>query len=881
MIDQLLATKLQPPILRKEVVSRPRLAERLNAGLWQPAGFVRKLTLVSAPAGFGKTTLVAQWLAALSSSPLPWGEGPGVRATWLSLDESDNDPIRFLLYLIAVLRRLQPDFGGVTAGILQLPQPPPASVILTSLVNELAGLPTPSILALDDYHAIHTPAIHQQLAFILDNQPANLHLVILTREDPLLPVSRLRARGQLLEIRQEDLRFTKSETSDFLQRNVSMALEKGDIDALESHTEGWAAGLQLAALSLYGRVDVKDIIHDLTTSDRYILDYLFDEVFTHQTSNVQDFLVQTSVLKRLSGPLCDAVINDSGSAEMLRSLEQANLFIVPLDPARAWVRYHHLFAELLRHRLRLSSFSEASLNQRASRWFEAQGVFQEAIEHASAARDWGSAAHLIGAASERLLKRGEVVTLLNWFALIPAEVTRSSPELCLSYAWAAMLTSHFELALPLLEHLEKLAEPGSQLLGQVAAAQAYLARSQHDTHRTIEKSRQALALLPGEDIVGRGNLAMNLGLVYWHEGCIAEAEPALAQACELSEKSGNAFALLTARIFLARIDAVRGKIHQAAEKFEILLQAAKNIPILCLAHYDLATIHLEWNDLPKATLHLEHGLALSRHSGNLEFQQSGCLLQAILAHAQGDRAGAVAALNEAHAQAIDFPPAVRSRTAAFGVQLALAYNDPHLLSEWSVQVDANVDAHSFYRFIGLTRPRLLLAQGDHTQAAQALLTLFETASKAGWGYGCLAIRILQSLAADSSDEAVQFLAGALSMGEPEGFLRSFVDAGRLLIPILHEAARRGISPSFVGQILAALGAGQNKPALQAILIEPLSARELEVLRLICAGLSNREIASRLYISPGTAKTHIHNLCGKLGTRNRTEAAMQAKKLGLV
>ncbi len=855
---------------RRDVVHRRRLVELLNDGLWQEDGFVRKLTLVSAPAGYGKTTLVSEWL-----------HGSPYAAAWLSLDSSDNDPARFLAYLIAAVRQLHTEFAAATLAILQLPQPPPASVILTSLVNELSGLAVRFILALDDYHVIHTAEIHQQLAFILDNQPKNVHLVIMTREDPLLPIARLRARGQLLEIRQDALRFTEDEAAEFLHRGAGLSLSTDDMAALERHTEGWAAGLQLTALSLRGRSDLPAFIRDFTRSDRYILDYLAEEVFGRQPAEVQDFLLQTSILERLSGPLCDAVTGHTGSAEMLRNLEQANLFVTPLDPLPTWYRYHHLFAELLHYRLRLSAFSEVDLHQRAARWHEAHGLLDEAIEQSLAAYDWGSAARLIGAVSEGMFKRGEVVTLLNWCGGLPQEVVYTSPELCLAHAWAALLASRFDVAAPILERAEALAKPGSQFLGRVSSGQAFLARAQRDRARAIEKSEQALLLLPEDDLVQRGNIAMNLGLSYWHEGRLAEAEPVLVQACDLCGRAENTFALLTSQIFLARIAAAQGRLRHAATMFEQLIQAAGQAPILCLAHYDLATIYLEWNDLPKAMGHFAHGFALGQRSGNAEFQQSGHLLKAILAWAQGDEPGSLAALSEADLLARDFPVTVRSRTAAFGVQVALARNDPQLIAHWAAQVNAEVDAHSFYRFVGLTRARLLIAQGEKAQAAEELRRLFETASAAGWGYAMVTVRILQSSAAQTEGEAVQFLSDALSRGQPEGFIRSFVDAGRAIIPLLHEAARRGISPEYVGQILAAVGAGRSKETSEdASLVEPLSEREVEVLRLAAAGLSNREIARKLVISPGTAKTHIHNVCAKLGVRNRTEAAMRAKELGL-
>ncbi len=893
MTDPLLTTKLQLPILRKDAIPRGRLIERLSTDLWQENGFVRKLTLVSAPAGFGKTTLVSEWLSALTfapsqSNPLgppslgdKLGEAPngGVRAAWLSLDDSDNDPVRFLTYIIAALRQIQPEFGRQTQAIMQLPQPPPPPVVLTSLVNELSILPAPVILALDDYHAIHTPPIHQQLVFILDHQPPNLHLVILTREDPLLPVARLRARGQLLEIRQQDLRFTNAETAEFLKQGTGLSLTSDDISALERHTEGWAAGLQLAVLSLRGCDNSSAFIRDFTASDRYVLDYLMEEVFERQPIEVQDFLLRTSILKRLSGPLCDAVVEYNTSAGMLHSLEQSNLFIVPLDPAHNWYRYHHLFAELLQHRLRLSGIAESGLHQRASRWYETQELLPEAIEHALLAQDWGNAARLIGVVNEGMFKRGEYVTLLGWCDRLPREIIHASPNLCLIHAWAALMISQLEAAAPLLERAEQMSPPGSALLGQVASAQAFLARSQRNNARAIEKSEQALSLLPETDITTRGMLAMNLGLAYWHVGELAKAEPVLLQAIDLCTRVGNRFALLTAQIFLARVFASRGKLHQALEMDEGFIRAGGQIPILCLAHFDLATIYYEWNNLPKAMQHLEQGATLAERSGNLEFQQAGHLLRAVLLHALDDEAGALAALSEAEMLARDFPPVIRSRAAAFGVHMALARNHPQMLAQWEPQVDADVDAHLFYRFMGLTKARLLLAKGQKAEAAEVLAKTYEMASCSGWGYGALVTQILQGLAAKSPDVGLAYLTEALHTGRREGFIRSFTDAGAGISPMLQEAARRDIEIEYVGQILAALRVDKrNQPQN---LVEPLSEREIEVLRLVTAGLSNREIALKLVISPGTAKTHIHHLCGKLGARNRTEAAMKAKELQLV
>ncbi|MEW6405569.1 MAG: hypothetical protein AB1649_27565, partial [Chloroflexota bacterium] len=846
--ESILKTKLDIPILRSGLVQRPRLIEILNAGM------DGRLILVSAQAGSGKTTLVAEWLSNQDKGRRPKDEkiSPSSlvlhppRVAWLSLDESDNDPRRFLDYLLAALRHIQAEVGRPAEALLQSPQPPPPEVILTALVNELSAISQLFILVLDDYHLIHTPPIHGQLNFLLDHQPANMRLVIITREDPPIPLPRLRARGQLTEIRQSDLRFSSDECADFLQRVMGLDISSEDVCALERRTEGWIAGLQLAALTMRGHEDVSGFIEAFTGSSRFVLDYLMEEVFERQTPDVKDFLLKTSILERLCAPLCDALLNADvspahdmdndlpttdvrsltvGSRTVLEYLEHSNLFIVPLEQSRTWYRYHRLFQELLRHRLRLSGLNVTRLHTRASQWHEGQGFLQEAVEHSLMAQDWARSARLIGIVSEGMLQHGESVTLLNWYGRLPQEVVYSNRQLCMVFVWAALMASRFDVAAPLLEYGERSAEPNSHFLGEVASAQAFLARATRDNARTIEKSEQALALLPDTDIEIRGVIAMNLGLAYWHEGQLAEAESVLLQACDLCAKTGNHYALLTAQLFLVKVAASRGQIHQAAEMAAELIRAGGQAPILLLAHGDLAEIHQEWNDLQKAGEHSKQVFALSQRSGNIEFIQASYLRRAVIAHTLGDDAGAISALAEADNLARDFPAVIRSRGAAFGVQVALARDDPQMLARWEPQVHAEVDAHSFYRFMGLTRPRLLIARGKNEEAARVLRAIYETASKSGWGYGMIVIRILQSLAAKNMDEAMQFISDALRMGESEGFMRSFVDAGKGLIPILHEAAKRGIAREYVNRILAEMGDKVKSTASGAgSMIEPLSER---------------------------------------------------------
>jgi LuxR family maltose regulon positive regulatory protein len=866
----LIVTKLQVPIVRRRLVRRAHLVEVLNTGLY------RKLTLVSAPAGYGKTTLVAEWL-----SQLP----PSVESAWLSLDEGDNDPARFLSYIIAALRQLHDGFGAATGALLQSPEPPPSEVILTTLVNEIAAIPTQFVLTLDDYHTIRTPAIHQQLALLLEHQPPRMHLVLITREDPLLPVARLRARGQLLEIRQDDLRFSSQECADFFQTVMGVPVGEEDVAALERRTEGWIAGLQLAALSMHGQADLKGFVQAFAGSSRYVLDYLIEEVYERQSAEMQDFLVKTAILDRLSGPLCDAVVERSGSQAVLEALEQANMFIVPLDQSREWYRYHRLFADLLRHRLvRLGEPSQAALHLRASLWYEQHGFVAEAIEHALSAADWDRASTLLLRHTGEFLRRGEIGALSGWYRQIPQSLLLSNPQLGLNDCWSLLLTGQFEPAEELLVHLEGQAHDTPDFLGRVASAQAYLARAQGNQRRMVEKSHQALALLPKSALSDRGLVAVNLGLASWHAGRMEEAEGALLEALEAGQATGNQHVVLTALIFQGRVMAVRGHLHQAATTFQRAIQQGGQVPINALAHLDLSALHYEWNSLEESAAHLEQAIELCQRSGNDEFLIACWIMVTSLHLAQGDLGGARQALERAwtRTRAGDIPAATAERVAVAQVLCSLAKDDLPTALSFADRLTERLDSHSFYRFLGLAKARLLLAQ-DMDEAAEAYLArLHETASSSGWGYGLVAVLGLQALCARRPEQALRFLEAALELAQPEGYIRTFVEAGGGLVPLLQEAARHGIATEYVGRILAVMG---EKPRIvvagPSSFIEPLSERELEVLRLVAVGLSNREIAQKLVISTGTAKTHVHNICGKLGVRNRIEAAARAKELELI
>ncbi len=884
MSTPILATKLYIPPPRPKVVLRPRLLERLNEGL--PAG--GKLTLISAPAGFGKTTLVSEWVA-----------GGARPIAWLSLDAGDNDPARFLAYLVAALQTILVGIGAGVLAALESPQPPATDALLTVLLNEIAAMRQEFILVLDDYHLIDAKPVDQALAFLLERQPPQMHLVIATREDPSLPLARLRARGQLTELRAADLRFTPAEAADFLNQVMGLNLSRDDIAALETRTEGWVAGLQLAALSMRGHQDAAGFIKSFTGSHHFVLDYLVEEVLGQQSASVQTFLLRTAILDRMCGPLCDAVLLAPAASgqETLEYLEHANLFIVPLDNERHWYRYHHLFAELLRQRL-LQSDNVAEYHIRASQWYETNDLVLEAFHHAAAANDVERAVRLMESKGMPLHLPGAATAILNWLESLPTTVLNAQPALWWKQASLLLLigqTTDVEEKLQATEAaLAAAALPGAELddrtrnlIGKIAVARASLAEKQHRAETILDQARRALEYLHPNNLSYRSEAVQTMGYAYYLQGDRAAAGRAYAEALALAQASGNLVNTILATTCLGQIQQLENQLHLAAETYQRVLQLIGDYsPANAgVAYFGLARICYEWNDLAAAEQHGEQTLQLARQYNQFtnRFIMCGVFL-ARLKLIRGDVAGAAALLAQAEQSA-------RQHNFMHRMPEVVAIQVLVLLRQGQVAAAAQL-ARQYE--LPLSQARVHLAQGDPAAASAVLEPFRQKMEAKGWADERLKTMVLQGVALylkGEKDQAVQLLAEALALAEGGGFIRLFVDEGPPMARLLAEAAARGIRPDYVSRLLAAFedltkDEGPTTKLASSVvrpssLVEPLSQRELEILKLITQGLSNREIGERLFLALDTIKGHNRRIFEKLQVQSRTEAIARAHELGLL
>ena len=898
MSQSLLRTKLYSPSGRSHRVARLRLMARLDEGVTRP------LILLSAPPGFGKTTLLSEWVAQNKQ-----------RVAWLVLDADDNDPVRFWSYFIAALQQIDAAIGSSSLALLQSPGATALESMLKALVNEIDSLPedwatklVPSeieglragfILVLDDYHVIETPAIHQQLSFLLEHLPPHMHLMISTRADPPLPLARFRARDQLMELHETDLRFTRAEAVQFLNETMSLSLTAEEVAALETRTEGWIAGLQLAALSLRGREDLSGFVQAFTGSHRFVFDYLMDEVFARQTEGVQSFLVQTSILERLNASLCNALTGRADSQTMLEELERNNLFLTALDDERRWYRYHHLFADVLRHRLTEKSPSAlVELHLRASEWFENEGLIMEAVNHALAKHDWERAARLMENASESLRQRGEIATLTNWIQALPESLRHSHPGLCLTYARGLLNVARYAEAEMfvlkaehwLANHAQVNDPKNDSLLGKTLALRAQFANTRNEFTQAIELAQRAEQLLAPDDVSWRSAVLMILALSLRFTSQWRQANETFQEASALSESIGAHWNTLFGLSSLGEgLEAV-GQLRQAAQQFEEVLRLARdwripNAPRTGYAWVGLGRVRYEWNELDAALHDVQTGLARGQLAGVMDVLLRGYHALARIQKARGDPDSALAALAEADAVA-EKMGLTQNKVwiGALRAQVWLAGGETEAALDWASRFAGQME-DVVYPSVPIALAKIWLSQGEPEKALPLLdhaLQSTQTVGRVGNAIHILVVQAIAYHAQGQSEQAFTKLEQALELAEPENYIRVFVDEGVPMARLLRRMLTRSPVAEYVGRLLEALGEPVKiEPPVVSQLINPLSQRELEVLRLIVDGATNQEIAHELVLTVNTVKRHISNIFNKLHIRNRAQAIAQARKLHIL
>jgi LuxR family transcriptional regulator, maltose regulon positive regulatory protein len=913
--DPLLMTKLAVPSTRVSHVPRPRLSERLEEG---PGP---QLILVSAPAGFGKSTLLGTWASELSGSGRP--------IVWYSLDSGDNDPAQFWRYFFTAIDLMQPGSGKTALALLGSPQAPPIEAILTTLLNELVDLSTDAVLVVDDYHLIESQTIHEALTFLIDHLPPRMSLVIATRMDPPLPLARMRVRGEMTELRAADLRFTPEEAATFLNQVMGLKLSAEDTAELEGRTEGWIAGLQMAALAMRDHADIPGFIAAFAGSNRYVLDYLAEEVLARQPEELQTFLLETSILDRMRAPLCNAVTGRADGQTALERLEHANLFVIPLDDERHWYRYHHLFVDVLRQRLRQECPDLVSvLHRRACGWFERQGLVGEAINHALEAQDWERAVRLIESNGVTVVLGRQVQTMLGWIDRVPEELARERPALCTIRALALVLFNRPDAAEASLQEAERYlgenpaTDQAHTILGRAAVIRAAIARSSGDIERCVAMGRRALELLPETESTGRAAARTNAALAYQVSGNVAPAnERALEEVTASFHTSGAQVMLLRSIDFLARLRTLQGRLRAAAATYEESAQVASGRDGLrgtvnSAAYYvGLGDIHREWNDLDSAESYLRRGIDMftGTMSVDAEVVTHGYLALARLQQARGRHADAQATLEKFAelARQRDFFSLLAARGEAALAGLALVQDDLPAAVSWAEASGLGAYDELSYRREEqyLTRARVLIAQeqlnpmNSYLDEALGLLDRLFTASQSAGRMGSvieiLALRALALQARQEWNESLPTLESALTLAEPEGYVRVFVDEGAPMAVLLSEilkrrrrgsrnARQRAVSV-YARRLLVAFESPHTNteppvgraPESDLTMLDPLTAREREVLGLIAEGLSNRDIAAQLFIATSTVKGYVHSLLRKLEVDSRTKAISRARELHLL
>ena len=887
----LLKTKLYIPPQRVHMVARPRLMDKFGEALHRQ----HRLTLISARAGSGKTTLVSEWLHRQ--------ERP---STWLSLDAKDNDPRGFISYLVEALRQLDLSIGPAVLSQLEKPELPPVDILMTGIINDIASHSVPFLFVLDDYHVIENDWIHQAIEFLVEHQPLGMHLIITTRADPPLPLAQLRVRGQLTEIKDRDLLFTEGEAVEFLNNLMELDLSPQAVATVERRTEGWAAGLQMAAISAQGHKqggDLDSFIQAFGGTNRFILDYLMEEVLNQQSPAIQDFLMETSILEQMCSELCDAVRFDgtmSDSQAILIQLERTNLFVIPLDDERQWYRYHHLFADLLQSilRQRRSQRQIDELHRRASQWYQSEGLLAEAMSHILAARDFERAASMIDENIMRLVDvtfRNKAPLLLEWIEKLPQEIKHSRPWLDVYRANLLALSLQLEEVEPILDESEKRVDPnsprGSQTLGHIAAVRAYTANLRGDTARAIKMADLVKTYAPEEEnLIARATAAYALEDTYFAADDMESASKALTELLKIGEKTEQVMIIVPALSDLAAIQKVQGNLHQAekfyARAFQWLVELnGLETRVRCSYEFGMADLLRERNQLDAAYEHAMIGMEVRKRQGGYNVIGDLALMRVL--QARGDTERAMSALHAAE-QAVEIYPfqlALMIEFKTTRVLQSLAAGNVEMASRWAKECYGDSEPEQ------IILARLRLAQG-RTLEAQHLLaqqrSLAETGGRNGRLIEILGLQAVALMTRGLTAEAETALSQAISLAQPEEYQRIFLDLGRPIRELLARSPRRdSAAGDYIHTLLKAFEQEKSKeslplsPTQSSEMVDPLSARELEVLQLLAEGLSNKEIATKLVVTPGTIKQHLKNICRKLDVHGRMQAVRRGRELKLL
>ena len=878
MSPPLLKTKLHIPRQRPDTVSRSRLIQQLNERLQ------RKLTLIVAPAGYGKTSLTTEWIHTLQVEDTFRN-----RITWLYLEEADSEPIRFLSYMIAALQQVAPEIGGSALRLFEMAQTPPITAVLNELINDLSELENHLMLVLDDYHVISHPEIHEALRYLVEHQPYHMHLVITSREDPPLPLSRLRARGEMAEIRMHDLRFSLDEATQFFSNSMNLDLVSEEISTLEAQTEGWIAGLQLAGFVLKNLPDHQAFMDTFSGSHRYVLDYLTDEVLHSQDEEVRQFLVQTAVLKQFNTELCQAVTGNPNSQRILEQLEQTNLFIVPLDHERVWYRYHHLFADSLLTELSKAEASE--LTKKAAAWHEANNMIFEAVTYALDSGDPEMMADMIDVAlqQETIWSSGNLVLYSSWLEKLPEPIFANRPRLSLSAAFVLYLNGRFDDALDRISQAEAYlaAQPSAPeaeyLLALVALYRGSIAAVHGEVAQAIELVTLAQSRLPRSDHMAHARAHFSLGIANELSGKADEAAKHFLLASDKAQSAGVLHLAINGRCSAAQVLIEQGRLQQAEQacRTAIDLVEGQRFPPLGMALSILGGIALARNDLTKAEELLIEGMTLSRQGMLLDHVITGMAFYIHLTACQGNMTEYHNAIDEVKAIIAGYGVERFSLVAAaYQARMQLFLADKQAVAQWATLYQASRPDASF-EYAELTLVRYLLMSGDTETVPSILQPLLDTAQREGRFRASMEIKLLFARyyqETGGTSTALKWLSETLETAAPEGFIRIFLDEPPVLelLPQVLENA-----PDLVAAILGQQQSPDRvEKSVQQQLPEPLTEQELNILALIVNGKTNKQIADELVITVGTAKWHVHNILQKLGVNNRTQATIRAQELRL-